>query len=62
MSETPKKSLSSILKAAMEVKNAAAPKKKSQGRKKKVEGMGTQPTTKTTVSKPKVTRRSSRGG
>ena len=55
------KSLSSILKSALEAKNAAKPEKKTRGRKKKTDAsMGPAPSSE--VIAPKKTRRSTRGG
>jgi hypothetical protein len=55
----PKKSLSSILKSALEAKKNAKPEKKKRGKKNSVD-ISSQPTT-PTVAKPKA-RRSSRSG
>jgi hypothetical protein len=54
------KSLSSILKSALEAKNASKPEK-TKGRKKKTEGKVSSTSTSAVVT-PKKTKRSTRGG
>jgi hypothetical protein len=61
MTEPVKQSLSNILKTAMEAKNANKPEKKTKGKKNSVNTGGNELKTQN-QNKPKVTRRSSRGG